>query len=455
MSVAERTRRAAEDESDRLRAVGEYLAVGAAVPPDLQAIVRLAAYVCGVPHAAVNLIDAELQHRIAAHGIEPAVCAREDSMCAVSIAQARPVMVPDARLDPRFAANPWVTGALGRIRFYAAAQLRGADGHVLGTLCVFDDTPHELDPAQWAGLEALARMVVDVLELRRRDRMLRDALAAMARAGEELTRSNTALQHFAAQVSHDLLNPLTGVVGFISELADLPAVSGDPEAAHAAERALGSANRMWRMIDDVLRHAAVGGEPNLRPVDLAEVANQVREDLSTSIEASNATVTVDPLPTVVGDATQLRVLLQNLLSNALKFRRADRPARVRIAGDTLTDRWRLRVIDNGIGIPADQRAEVRELFARLHPEVEGSGVGLTTCQRIAAAHHGELIIDGTPGGGTTVTLTLPRVAHPPVAHPPVAHPPVAHPPVAHPPVDHEVSGAFRRNRHRQPHDQPG
>ena len=408
MAIAERTRRAVADEPDRLREVAEYLAGGAAVPPDLQAVVALAAYVCRVPHAAVNLIDADRQHRIAAYGIEPAVCAREDSMCAVTINEAGPVTVRDARLDPRFAANPWVTGALGRVRFYAASLLRGAEGHVLGTLCVFDDAPHDLDAAQRAGLDSLARMVIDVLELRRRDRMLRDALAAMARAGAELCRSNTALQHFAAQVSHDLRNPLTGVVGFVSMLADLPAVSADPDAAQLAERALGSANRMWRMIDDVLRHAALGSEPNLRPVNLSDIADQVREDLSAAIEASGGTVAVEPLPVVVGDATQLRVALQNLLSNALKFRRADRPVRVRVAADTLADRWRIRVIDNGIGIPADRRAEVRELFARLHPEVEGSGVGLATCQRIAAAHHGELMIEETAGGGTTVTLSLPR-----------------------------------------------
>jgi signal transduction histidine kinase len=406
MAVAERTRRAA-DETDRLRAVAEYVPAGAAAPPDLDAIVRLAAYVCGVPHAAVNIIDADLQQQIAAYGVEPAVCAREDSMCAVTLGEHGSVVVADARLDPRFAANPWVTGP-GGVRFYAAAQLRVSSGHALGTLCAFDSAPHELDAAQLAALETLARIVVDVLELRHRDRMLREALEETTRATAELARSNAALQNFAAQVSHDLRNPLTGVVAFVSELAEQPAVTGDPLAAQITERALGSANRMWRTIDDVLRHAAAGGEPNLRQVDLTEVANAALADLAAVAEDSRAAVTVGSLPTVLGDGTQLRVLLRNLLSNALKFRRADRPATVRVTGETLADRWRIRVVDNGQGIPAERRADVRELFVRLHPEVEGSGVGLATCQRIAAAHHGDLVIEETPGGGTTVTLSLPR-----------------------------------------------
>jgi signal transduction histidine kinase len=406
MAVAERTRRAA-DETDRLRAVAEYVPAGATAPPDLDAIVRLAAYVCGSSRAAVNILDAELQQQIAAYGIEPAVCAREDSMCTVTLGQPGSVVVADARQDPRFAANPWVAGP-GGVRFYAAAQLRVPTGQALGTLCAFDTAPHRLDAAQVAALETLARIVVDVLELRRRDRMLREALDETTRAGAELARSNAALQNFAAQVSHDLRNPLTGVVAFVSELAEQPAVTGDPVAAEITERALGAANRMWRTIDDVLRHAAAGGEPNLRPVDVTGAANAALADLAGAVAAGRATVTVGSLPTVLGDATQLRVLLRNLLSNAVKFRRADRPATIRVTGETLADRWRIRVVDNGVGIPADRRADVRELFVRLHPDVEGSGIGLATCQRIAVAHHGDLVIEDTPGGGTTVTLSLPR-----------------------------------------------
>ncbi|HEX8630757.1 MAG TPA: ATP-binding protein [Catenuloplanes sp.] len=107
------------------------------------------------------------------------------------------------------------------------------------------------------------------------------------------------------------------------------------------------------------------------------------------------------------DRTQLRVLLQNLIANAVKFRHPDRPCRVRVSGHTDGPGWALRVEDNGLGIPAGDRHRVTQLFTRLRPDIDGSGVGLATCQRIATAHHGQLRLADGPGGGTTVTVTLP------------------------------------------------
>jgi signal transduction histidine kinase len=328
-------------------------------------------------------------------------------MCTIAIVEPEPVMVPDARVDPRFAANPFVTGAIDTIRFYAASQLRAPDGHVLGTLCVFDNEVHELTREQRDGLDKLARMVVDILELHRHGRLVHDALLRVERKSGELARSNAALQHFANQVSHDLKNPLTGILGFVAMLADMPPVAGDPDSRRCVDRALSSATRMWRMIEDVLSLAEVNGQPRLGQVSLGEIAGQVLEDLAAAIRTADATVTVQPLPSVLGDATQLRVLLQNLVGNAVKFRAPDRPCRVVISGDADTETVRLRVADNGVGIAPQDRDRVLEMFTRLRTDVEGSGIGLATVQRIVEAHHATLSIGETAGGGTTVTVALP------------------------------------------------
>ncbi|MGK5693310.1 sensor histidine kinase [Streptomyces sp. URMC 128] len=110
---------------------------------------------------------------------------------------------------------------------------------------------------------------------------------------------------------------------------------------------------------------------------------------------------------MIADATQLRVLLQNLVSNALKFRRADHPCQIVITAGAHGHGWDIAVVDNGRGIPPQDRQRVMDLFTRVHPDVEGSGIGLATCQRIAAAHGGALRLEETPGGGTTAVLTLP------------------------------------------------
>jgi GAF domain-containing protein len=106
----------ATDEQERLRSLADYGILGAPPPPDLPSVVELAAHIRGVPNAAVNIISATHQHRLAAYGFEAGVCDRGDSMCAVSIAEPETVVVSDATLDPRFAHNPFVTGEIDDVR---------------------------------------------------------------------------------------------------------------------------------------------------------------------------------------------------------------------------------------------------------------------------------------------------------------------------------------------------
>ncbi|MEU6687226.1 GAF domain-containing sensor histidine kinase [Streptomyces sp. NPDC046832] len=395
------------DEPERLRVLQRYGILAAPVPPDLASFVELATYVCQVPHAVINIISAEDANLITAVGFEPTVCARGDSMCAVTLVEPAPVFVPDARLDPRFADNPWVSGVSGDIRFYAASQLRTPEGPVLGTLCVFDTEVRQLTASQRGALDKLARMVVDVLDLHRHQRLLHQALQAADAARCELERSNRALQQFAGQVSHDLRNPLTGLLGHAENLIDIAAIGNDPDAAFCTQRVISSAHRMRTMIEDVLSLASAGGRLHLEPVDLNTLAHAVIEDLDSPITAGSARVTVEELPVVTADPTQLRVLLQNLVNNALKFRKPDLPSRIVITAAAHRHGWDIAVVDNGRGIPPQDRQRVMDLFTRLHPDVEGSGIGLATCQRIATAHGGSLRLEETPGGGTTAVLTLP------------------------------------------------
>ncbi|MDI6105904.1 GAF domain-containing sensor histidine kinase [Actinoplanes sp. NEAU-A12] len=402
------------DEDARLAALAAYDIVDGAPEPDLQLIAQLAADVCGTARAVVNITAAQYQHQVAAVGMAPQVCDRGDSMCTISILEPAAVVLADASTDPRFADNPHVDGTMDSIRLYAASQLRVGDGQVIGTLCVFDTEVRELTAVQRAGLDRLARMVVDVLELRRHSGLLTEALrdreqtlAELEATHQELLRSNTALQQFAGQVSHDLKNPLTGVLGFISSLAEVPAVADDETATWMLQRVMSSSTRMWRMIEDVLAHAAVSGAPDFVPVALSDITGQVLEDLHDAITAADARIDVDELPAVIGDATQLRVLLQNLIGNAVKYRHPQRRSTIRISSALTGGIQSISVADNGRGIPPADRAKVTELFTRVHTDVEGTGIGLATCQRIIAAHHGTLSFRDTPGGGTTVTVTLP------------------------------------------------
>ncbi|MFF3617000.1 ATP-binding protein [Streptomyces sp. NPDC002580] len=394
-------------ETRRLAVLERYGIVGSPAPADLDGIVRLAARVCETPQAAVNIISADKQHQIAAVGIEPSVCSRSDSMCAVSILAPGQVLVEDARLDPRFAANPWVTTPTGAVRFYAASQLRSPEQEILGTLCVFSGRTRSLTTQQSRALEDLASLVVGVLDLHRHRQLLHHALLAADQARTELERSNTALEEFAGQVSHDLRNPLTGVSGHAGLLAELPAITGDTHASAFVGRIEQAVARMNRTIEGALALARFGGKLDISRTDLGALVREVLEDLRADLAAAQARVRVGVLPTISCDGVQVRRLLQNLVGNAVKFRRADRPAEVEVTCATDADGWNLRVADNGVGIPTAERSRVLEPFVRLDSGTQGFGIGLANCVRIAVAHRGTLSLGDGIDGGTSVSCHFP------------------------------------------------
>ena len=382
-------------DTTRREAIAAYKVVGEPPSPDLQGVVQLAATVCGVHTAVINIIDDRSQHQIAAVGFEPAICSREDSMCAAVIATPGRVVVRDARLDARFADNPFVTGEIAHVRLYASSPLITPAGVAIGTLCVFDEHVGDLDDERREALDLLAHQVVDLLELRRISRVL----------GE----SNDQLSRFAGQVSHDLRNPLTALAGFIELAVDSPDISHAPAAAQALARAESAALRMNDMISDLLAYARVGGaSPQRAHVDLTEVVASVLEDLHAEIVASAAHVDSDVAVEPLGDPTLLRAVMQNLVANALKFTVAvGRTPRIEIRAHTVHDGWRITVDDNGPGVPPEDRERVFALMERGATDAEGLGIGLSTCRRVIEAHGGRIGIDVAPLGGARVWVLLP------------------------------------------------
>jgi signal transduction histidine kinase len=387
-------------ERQRLAAVARYDIIDVDAPErvDLAALCELAAQLAGVPNAVINLIDDRFQHQIATFGCEPTICSRSDSMCYVTILHGEDVAIPDAGRDERYRDSPWVDGRLGRVGFYTSTILRSPDGLAIGTLCVFDEEPRPVVDATRRALRIIAGQVIDVLELRTRGRQLQDAVA-------ELSRSQEHLAAFAGQVSHDLKSPLTGILGFTELLRELPTVSDDPLALSYVERCYSSGQRMLETIEHLLGYARVGGMLRVRPVSLDEIMPEVLADLSAALDGAAVEWFGSDVP---ADPAQLRALLQNLVGNALAYRRADVPAHVVVAASEMPEAVQLHVVDNGTTIPPERRADALRPMQRLRKDVPGSGLGLATCARIAAAHGGTIALDESPGGGTTVIVTLPR-----------------------------------------------
>jgi PAS domain S-box-containing protein len=236
-------------------------------------------------------------------------------------------------------------------------------------------------------------------------------ITELKRTQLRLEQSNRELESFAYVASHDLQEPLRKIQTFGERLART-ATSLSPEAQDYLTRMQGAATRMRQLIDDLLAFSRVSakGQP-FKQVDLSAIAREVLEDLEATIEQTGAEVSLGQLPSFDADPTQMRQLLQNLVGNALKFRREGVTPSVSIGArvDAQGSRCELVVRDNGIGFEEKYRERIFNVFQRLHgrSQYEGTGIGLAICRKIAERHGGNIEARSTPGVGTAFHITLP------------------------------------------------
>jgi signal transduction histidine kinase len=227
---------------------------------------------------------------------------------------------------------------------------------------------------------------------------------ALAEALTETRGSNERLAEFTGRVSHDLRNPLTSILGYV----ELGSMETDSDSAAEYLEVVGhSARRMLSMVEELLTFASIGGSLVRTRVSLADLVKDVADDLNLSLREAGAVVECEDFH-FDADGSQMRVALQNLIQNAVAYRRTGIPPVIRIRGDSIGAGVVIQVADNGKGISAGDRRRVVEPLVRLHREGDppGSGLGLATCARIAAAHGGRLEISPSPSHGTTVSLYL-------------------------------------------------
>lgn len=246
--------------------------------------------------------------------------------------------------------------------------------------------------------------IEDVTELRLTD-------ARLAEQRRELQRSNAALDEFASVASHDLQEPLRKILSFGDRLNTSagPALNGD--ARQALERMLSAAARMRTLINDLLTYSQVSTRvQRFVSTDLERIAREVIADLETVIADAGGRVEVGALPVIDADELQMRQLLQNLLGNALKYRRRDTPPVVRLSCSSRRgQQCTITVTDNGIGFNEEYAEKIFKMFTRLHgrAQYDGSGIGLAICRKIVERHGGNIAATSTAGQGATFTVTLP------------------------------------------------
>jgi len=232
----------------------------------------------------------------------------------------------------------------------------------------------------------------------------------LERTAEELRRSNAELEQFAYIASHDLQEPLRMVASYTQLLERRYAAQLDDAAREFIGYAVDGAKRMQAFITGLLRYSRVGTEPRvLEEVNLQSVFEAAVANLRIAIEESGARVESRDLPVVRGDPRQLTQVFQNLIGNALKFRKRDTPPRVEARAERTRDFWLVSVRDNGIGLDPRFSERVFIIFQRLHTrdECEGTGLGLAICKKIVERHGGRIWVESKEGEGATFSFTLP------------------------------------------------
>lgn len=261
-----------------------------------------------------------------------------------------------------------------------ATPVIAADGRVLGVSTIGRDLSYRVDS----------------------ERQLRSV-------NRTLKHRNDEMEQFLYSVSHDLKAPLVTIIGFSGAIVDELEDSASPAVADAVARIERAAARMTNLIDDLLEVSRIGRVAH-RPAttDVSAMVQEIATDFAETLSAQQVQLVASDPPPVHADPMRLRQVLDNLVTNALKYGCPDKPATIEVGGARLAGAVRLYVRDHGPGVPEAHREKVFQLFQRLDLQAEGTGLGLALVRRILQMHGGSAWLDETPGGGSTVWLEFPE-----------------------------------------------
>jgi PAS domain S-box-containing protein len=293
---------------------------------------------------------------------------------------------------------------------FMGVPLFASTGRVLGFITILSHQPWPETQFMTEILNIFAARAAAELERQQ-------AEVELQQQKQDLARSNAELQQFAYVASHDLQEPLRMVTSYLELLERRYKGQLDSKADQFIDYAVDGAVRMQTLINALLSYSRIGSrEPEFKPVNCADILQDVLTNLQVTIAENQALITYDPLPIVSGDRTQLTRLFQNILNNGIKFRREDIP-QIHIGVKRFSDKWLFSIHDNGIGIDQQYADRIFVIFQRLHSRsaYPGTGIGLAICKKIVERHGGKLWLEPQSetnnGQGSTFHFTLPITSH--------------------------------------------
>jgi len=443
------------NETQRLKALQSFNILDTLTEKDYDDISLMASIICDVPIALVSFVDKDRQWFKSNLGLKTKSTARIDSFCSHAIeSPTEPFIIKDSRIDERFKENPLVVGD-PNIVFYAGIPIVTEEGLSLGTVCIIDNKPRELNEKQILAMKMLSNQAMNLLQLRKVNNDLHEAQLALeiqnqklevynkdlellidknlsnrtkeiAEQNITLEKMNKELEAFNYISSHDLQEPLRKIQFFSSIIVEKELHLLSDKGKNYLLRIAKSADRMSILIRDLLAYSrTTATEKIYGKILLSKLIKDIEYDLQEEIAEKKAIITLDNDLEIKMITFQFRQLLHNILSNSLKFSRGGLAPNISFhcvhASASSFQKpnleqnkkyYYLRIRDNGIGFDNKYRDKVFELFQRLgNQEIQvGTGIGLAIVKKIVENHNGFIEAESHENIGTTIHIYIPEVA---------------------------------------------
>ena len=263
---------------------------------------------------------------------------------------------------------------------------------------------------RWGKLTGASKIARDITHRKKMEKELETQKIELEQQAAALKHSNEDLEQFAYIASHDLQEPLRTIHGFTQLLAERYQNKLDAQAQEFMEFVTDGAERMQVLIQDLLKFSRVQARKmEILPLNTEKMLQEILTQLSLTLEETQASITHDPLPTIHVDAGHFRHLLQNLITNALKYR-SEHPPVIHIGVQASSKEWQFSIQDNGIGIEPEYFKKIFLPFKRLHTreDYQGTGIGLAICKKIVARRGGRIWVESEIGKGSKFSFTIPK-----------------------------------------------
>ncbi|MEO7215394.1 GAF domain-containing sensor histidine kinase [Mucilaginibacter sp.] len=395
-----------DNEDERLEALATYDILDTMPEDDFEELTHLASEICQTSVALISLLDDKRQWFKSILGHDAKETPREYAFCSHTILNKNDVMiVPDARKDERFLANPLVTGS-PNIVFYAGVPLVNEDGFALGSLCVLDTMPKNLNARQQKSLRILAKQVITQMELRRK-------LARLEKSNQHLLETNSFIQKFASTAAHDIKNPLSSMLLTSQALRMRLGKDSDDKSKRLLDLNITSTKRLLTLVDEMLAYSSAPSSllTNQKCLDL----NTLLKNVVSLIDVPyGVKINLPPVDhTLTCSSVALEQIFINLLTNAIRYN--DKEAGIiTIQFREEGDFYNFKVTDNGMGIAEKNLDKIFYKEATLNVidrfNQKGTGVGLYTVKALVEKLQGSIRVESEIGSGSTFTFSVKKNA---------------------------------------------